>query len=157
MNYHIVTETAIVVAEEPPNSGRFLVEMLSHEADLERCATCRMCGDRAGKKVMTAVLGKDIAKSEVVPGAEVVVEIKIPVIYTHILFVFVLPIIGFLAGAGLGFWLVGAEGVKSLITVGLGFIGAVLLFLAGKPLFGEKVTRREDPVIVGIVDRPQQK
>lgn len=157
MNYYTITENAVVVAEEPPESGRFLVEMLSHEADQERCATCKMCGDKAGKKVMTAVLGKDIAKSEVVPGAEVVVEVKIPVIYAHILYVFVLPIIGFIGGAGVGYALFGAEGVLSLLTVGLGLAGAIILFLASKPLFRERVTCREESVIVGVINRPQQK
>jgi positive regulator of sigma E activity len=157
MKFHIITETAVVVSEEAPSSGKYLLNVAHQGIDSERCATCRICGDRSGKKVMTAVLGKDVAKSEVVPGAEVVVEVKIPVIYAHILYIFVLPIIGFIAGAGAGYALFGAEGVLSLLTVGLGLSGAILLFLVSKPLFGERVTCREDPVIVGIMDRSQQK
>jgi positive regulator of sigma E activity len=150
VRYYTITETAVVVAEEPAGGGRFLVEMLSHEVNQERCATCRMCSDRAGRKVVTAVLGKDIQKSLVVPGAKVLVEIKMPVIYAHVLSVFVLPIVGLIVGAGIGYALVGGEGAMSLLSVGLGVVGAVSLYLAGRALLREKITRREDPTIVAV-------
>lgn len=154
---HVITEIAVVMKEEAPNSGKYILSVAHQGIDNERCATCRMCADKSGKKIMRAVLGEGVEKSKIVPGAEVLVEIKIPVIYAHILFVFVLPIVGFIGGASVGYALFGAEGVRSLIPVGLGLLGAILLFLAGKPLFSEKVTRREDPVIVGIADRPGEK
>jgi positive regulator of sigma E activity len=157
VRYHTITETAVVVAEEASNSGKYLLELAHQEIDSERCATCRMCSDRAGRKVVTAVLGKDIQKSLVVPGAKVLVEIKMPVIYAHVLSVFVLPIAGLIVGAGIGYALVGGEGIRSLLSVGLGVVGAVSLFLAGRALLREKITRREDPIIVAVTGSPGER
>ncbi|MFH1422146.1 MAG: SoxR reducing system RseC family protein [Planctomycetota bacterium] len=148
--YYTITEDATIVSEDPENNGFFILRIGADIVTEERCATCRKCSKAADGKTLSAKPAENIPKEQLVPGTEVTVEVKLPFLYAHLFCVFVLPMIGFLAGVLLGLSFVGTEGFPALLAVLMGAACGIVFFLAGKILFGRKITETAPPVITAI-------
>ncbi len=98
-----------------------------------RCGACSFGSDGVGRMEVEC-------EEEVKAGDEVVIELGIPSAYAGILFLFVLPLVGLVAGGLMGEALGGAFGavgkVESLLPVVLGVVGF------GGGLFGGYVVER---------------